>query len=276
VALDRVVGSPPKVEKIAEGFTFTEGPAFSRIGFLLFTDVRAEPPKILRWEHGKVKTFRENSNRANGLTFDHQGRLLACERDRVTRTEKDGSITVLASAFEGSPLLSPNDLVYAIDGSIYFSVIKPRTIEGRDNPGLFQITRNGQLRLASRECTRPNGVALAPNQQRLFVADSEQRNVRVFDINPDGSLKSGLTFCQLKGDVPGGPDGLKTDESGNVWVAGPGGIWVFDAAGEHLGTIALPETPSNCAWGAGFRHLYVTAVSSVYRIETKVNGTRTY
>jgi gluconolactonase len=276
MALDHLVGSPTKVEKIAEGFTFTEGPVFSRIGFLLFTDVRAEPARILRWENGKVKSFRENSNRANGLTFDHQGRLLTCERDRVTRTEKDGSITVLASVFEGSPLLSPNDLVYAIDGSIYFSVIKPRTIAGPENPAVFRITRNGQVRLASRECTRPNGVALAPNQQRLFVADTDQRNVRVFDINGDGSLKSGRIFCQLQGDAPGGPDGLKTDESGNVWVAGPGGIWVFNAAGDHLGTVPLPETPSNCAWGAGFRSLYVTAVTSVYRIETKVSGTRTY
>src|ERR1044072_163549 len=119
MALDRVVGSPPKIEKIAEGFTFTEGPVFSRVGFLLFTDVRAEPPKILRWENGKVKTFRENSNRANGLTFDHQGRLLTCERDRVTRTEKDGSITVLASAFEDKALLGRYDVVYVIDGRIY-------------------------------------------------------------------------------------------------------------------------------------------------------------
>ena len=276
MALDRVVGSPPKLEMIAGGFTFTEGPVFSRIGFLLYTDVLAEPARILRWENGKVTPFRENSNRASGLTFDHQGRLLTCERDRVTRTEKDGSITVLASTFEGKPLLSPNDLVYAIDGSIYFSVIKPRTIDGPERPAIYQIARNGQLRLATRECTRPNGVALAPNQQRLFVADTEQRNVRVFDISGDGSLKSGRVFCQLKGDAPGGPGGLKTDESGNVWVAGPGGIWVFDAAGEHMGTIALPETPSNCTWGAGFRNLYVTAVTSIYRIETKVNGTRTY
>src|SRR5262245_33649501 len=110
MALDRVVGSPPKIERIAEGFTFTEGPVFSRIGYLLVTDVRAEPPKILRWENGKVTSVRENSNRANGLTFDHQGRLLTCERDRVTRTEKDGSITVLASGYQGSPLLNPNDL----------------------------------------------------------------------------------------------------------------------------------------------------------------------
>ena len=276
MALDLVVGAPPKIDKVATGFTFTEVPVFSRIGFLLFTDVRATPARILRWESGKVTPFRENSNRANGLTFDHQGRLLACERDRITRTEKDGSITVLASVFEGAPLTSPNDLVYAIDGSIYFSVIKPRGTDGPDKPGVYQITGKGELRVVSRECTRPNGVALSPNQQKLFVADSEQCNVRIFEINGDGSLKNGRIFCELKGDAPGGPDGLKTDESGNVWVAGPGGIWVFDSAGKHLGTVSLPETPSNCAWGAGFRNLYVTATTSVYRIETKVNGTRTY
>src|SRR5688572_19996205 len=269
MALDRVVGSPPKIEKVAGGFTFTEGPVFSRIGFLLFTDVRAIPPRILRWEHGKVTPFRENSNRANGLTFDHQGRLLTCERDRVTRTEKDGSVTVLATALEGAPLISPNDLVYSIDGSIYFSVIQPRGTPAANpepaKPGVYQIARNGKLRLVSVECTRPNGVALASNQQKLFVADTDQRNVRVFDINGDGSLKNGRIFSELQGDTPGGPDGLKTDEAGNVWVAGPGGIWVFDAAGKHLGTVTLPETPSNCAWGAGFRNLFVTAGTSVYR-----------
>jgi len=274
MALDHLVGSAAKIEKVAGGFEFTEGPVFSRIGFLLFSDLRAN--RILRWERGKVTPFRENSNGANGLTFDHQGRLLACERDRVTRTEKDGTITVLADKFEGSPLASPNDLVYAIDGSIYFSVIGPRGAAAPVASGVFQIARNGRLQLATRECTRPNGVALAANQQKLYVADSEQRNVRAFEINGDGSLKNGQIVCELKGDVPGGPDGLKTDEAGNIWVAGPGGIWVFDHAGKHLGTVPLAETPSNCAWGAGFRNLYVTARTSVYRIDTKVNGTRTY
>jgi len=274
MALDQLVGSAPKIEKVADGFTFTEGPVFSRIGFLLFSDLRAS--RILRWERGKVTPFRENSNGANGLTFDHQGRLLACEQDRVTRTEKDGSLTVLAATFEGARLVSPNDLVYAIDGSIYFSVIPPRGSTGPQTSGVYQITRQAQLRLVSRECSRPNGVALAPNQQKLFVADSEQRNVRIFDINGDGSLKSGRVFCELKGEAPGGPDGLKSDEAGNVWVAGPGGIWVFDAAGKHLGTVPVPETPSNCGWGSGFRNLYVTARTSVYRLETRVNGTRTY
>ena len=274
MTLELLVGPTPKIDKVAEGFAYTEGPVFSRIGYLLFSDVRAN--RILRWDAGTVKPFREKSNGANGLTFDHQGRLLTCEQDRVTRTEKDGSITVLAAAFEGARLTSPNDLVYAIDGSIYFSVIQPRGSAGPGNSGVYQITRKGQLRVVTRECMRPNGVALAPNQQKLFIADTDQRNVRVFEVNGDGSLGNGRIFCELKGETPGGPDGLKTDEAGNVWVAGPGGIWVFDGAGKHLGTVPLPETPSNCAWGAGFRNLYVTARTSVYRIETKVNGTRTY
>jgi gluconolactonase len=272
MALDHlVVGSPPKIEKVATGFAYTGGPVFSRRGYLLFSDVRAE--RILQWEGGIGKPFREKSNAANGLTFDHQGRLLTCERDRVTRTEKDGSITVLATAFEGVRLINPHDLVYAIDGSIYFSVIQSAIAE---NPAVYQISRKGELRLASRECTRPSGVALAANQQKLFIADTDQHNVRVFEIQGDGSLRNGRTFCEMKGDAAGGPDGLKTDESGNVWVAGPGGIWVFDAEGKLLGTVTLTETPSNCAWGAGFRNLYVTARTSVYRIETKVSGTRTY
>jgi gluconolactonase len=274
MTLELLVGPTPKIDKIAQGFAYTEGPVFSRIGFLLFSDVRAD--RIMRWDAGTVKPFREKSNGANGLTFDHQGRLLTCEQDRVTRTEKDGGITVLAAAFEGARLTSPNDLVYAIDGSIYFSVIQPRANAAPGNSGVYQITPKGQLRVASRDCMRPNGVALAPNQQRLFIADTDQRNVRVFEVNRDGSLGNGRIFCELKGETPGGPDGLKTDESGNVWVAGPGGIWVFDGAGKHLGTVPLPETPSNCAWGAGFRNLYVTARTSIYRIETKVNGTRTY
>jgi gluconolactonase len=180
------------------------------------------------------------------------------------------------AAFEGAPLTSSKDLVYAIDGSIYFSVVEARGSATVGCPAVYQITRKGELRLASRECACPNGVTLAPNQQRLFVPDTDQRNVRVFEVQGDGSLGSGRVFCEIKGDMAGGAGGLKTDESGNVWVSGPGGISVFDVAGKHLGSVSLPETAGKCAWGAGFRDLYVTAGTSVYRIETKVNGTRTF
>jgi gluconolactonase len=266
--LQKVVVDPNAApEKIAGGFAFTEGPVFSRRGYLLFSDI--PPNRIMRWSRGAVTVFREKSNGTNGLTFDHQGRLLACETGRVTRTEKDGKITTLAQ----KGLHNPNDLVYSIDGSIYFSDLLPRGTAGKSL--VYQITRQGDLRVASDDCDRPNGVALAPNQQKLYIADSGAKNVRVFDIAADGALRNGRVFADLKSDQPGNPDGLKTDENGNVWVAA-GGIWIFNVQGERLGIIKTPEPPSNCNWGAGFRNLYVTARASVYKIQTKVNGTRTF
>src|SRR5260370_5803890 len=264
--LQKLIDGAP--EKVVGGFAFTEGPVSSRIGYLLFSDIPSN--RIMKWSHGIVTVFRENSNSANGLTFDHQGRLLACETGRVTRQEKDGKITTLAA----KGLHNPNDIVYAIDGSIYFSDLLPRSAAGKSL--LYQITPKGGLRVASEECVGPNGVALSPNQQKLYVADSRSRNVRVFDIAADGTFRSGRIFADLKSDSPGVPDGLKTDESGNVWVAAAGGIWVFDAHGERLSIIPTPESPSNCCWGDGFRNLYITASTSVYKLQTKVNGTRTY
>jgi gluconolactonase len=176
---------------------------------------------------------------------------------------------VLAEGYE-----HPNDVVYAIDGSIYFSCPRPRGTPG--DSAVYQVSRGGRVREVSKDCQRPNGVALSPNQQKLYVADSGARTVWVFDITADGSLKNGRVLGSLGSDLPGNPDGLKTDESGNVWVAGAGGIWVFHPEGKHLGTIPVPETPSNLNWGEGFRNLYITARTSVYRLETKVPGTRTY
>jgi gluconolactonase len=246
-----------QVEKVVSGFQFTEGPVFSRLDYLLFSDIPAQ--KIHHWKRGKLTTIRENSNRANGLTFDHQGRLLMAEGGgKVTRREKNGSITVLAS--EG--LQGPNDLVYSIDGSIYFSDLPKSRV--------YQITPKGVARVVAEDCVAPNGVALSPNQQKLYVADSKRRLVRVYEVAPDGGLRNGRDFAEVRG------DGLKTDESGSVWVASEGAVWVFDAKGEHLGTIKTPESPSNCCWGAGFRGLYITARTSVYHIATKVPGTRTF
>lgn len=244
------------VTQVATGFGFTEGPVFSRIGFLLFSDIPNQ--KIMKWEREKLTVFRENSNKANGLTFDHQGRLLTAEGGgRVTRTEKNGAITVLAE----KNLQAPNDLVYAIDGSIYFSDL-PKGL-------VYQITRTGEVRVVA-ETPAPNGVALSPNQQQLYVADVKTNKVQVHDILPDGRLKPGRDFAPVR------VDGLKSDEAGNVWMAAADGINVYSANGEHLGTLKTPERPSNCAWGDGFRTLYITAQKSVYKIPTKVAGTRTF
>jgi len=167
--------------------------------------------------------------------------------------------TVLAGG-----LKDPTDLVYAIDGSMYFT----------DPPAgiVYQITRKGDLLPASRDCEHPFGVALAPNQQRLFVTDRARRQIRVYDVAGNGSLGAGKLFTACDGE----PGGLKTDEAGGVWLACSAGISHFDSAGRQLQTIALPEPSGNCNWGEGFRNLYVTAGTSVYRVRGAVNGTRTY
>ena len=209
----------------------------------------------MKWSAGTISVFRENSNGARALTLDHQGRLLACERGRVTRTEKDGKVIPLAEQLQ-----APADLVYAIDGSIYFSDVK----------GVHQIKRNGEVRIVANDCERPSGVALAPNQQKLYAADSGGEKMWVYEIAADGALRGGRVFAAANA------RGLKTDEMRNVWASSEKAIVVFDVRGRKLGEIPIPEDPNNCAWGDGFHNLYIAAGTSVYRIETKVNGTRTY
>jgi gluconolactonase len=275
--LEELVGETAKIEKIVDGMMQTEGPAYSRDGFLLFSDIPAR--RIMKWKDGVLAAFRTDSNRANGLTFDHLGCLLACEAGRVTRTEYDGRITVLADRYEGKGLNIPNDLVRAVDGSIYFSDLRFRTPPPNpartDFSALYQITPQGEVRVASRDCQRPNGMALTANQQKLYVADSGPKTLWVYDIAADGSLQNGHIFADMSS-ARGVPDGLKTDEDGNIWVAGPGGVWVFNDRGKHLGVIPLPVTATNCCWGGDWRQFYVTGHDSVYRISTNVNGTRTY
>ena len=242
--------------RVCSGSGPIDGAVFSRLGYLLFCDTAAQ--RIMKWEQGLVTVFRENTS-AIGITFDHQGRLLACERIRVTRTEKNGEITVLADGLKAA-----RDVVYAIDGSIYFTDAPPT------GGAVYQITRRGEARAVARDCGMPGGVALAPNQQKLFVSDGDGRRICVYAIAADGSLRDGRTFAQLLA------RGLKTDENANVWAATEHAIAVFDSAGKQRGEIPLPEEPNNCGWGDGFSNLYVTAGRSVYRIATKVDGTRTY
>src|SRR5215472_11569450 len=199
--LEKLTGPKPVVQKIAGGFGSVAGAVFSRIGYLLFSD--AEANRIMKWNTGKISVFRENSNGAGALTFDHQGRLLACERGRVTRTEKDGKITVLADQLQ-----APADLVYAIDGSNYFPDVK----------AIHQITRNGEVRIVASDCERPSGVALAPNQQKLYAADSGGGKIWVYEIAADGALRRSRVFAAAKA------RGVKTDEMGNVWASSENAI----------------------------------------------------
>jgi gluconolactonase len=263
----KLVDRNAEVKQVATGFAFTEGPVFSRRGYMFFSDIPNE--RILRWEKGQVTTYREKSNKANGNTFDHQGRLLTCEGNgRVTRTEKNGSITILAD----QGLQGPNDLVYSIDGSVYFTDLpKSRVYQiTRERSGVGGAPPKGEVRVIIEECPAPNGVTLSSNQQQLYVADVKTNKVRVYDIQPDGRVKNGRDFAPVR------TDGLKTDEGGNVWMASSDGIYVYSKSGEHLGTIKTPEGPSNCCWGEGFHGMYITARKSVYHVPTKVAGTRTY
>lgn len=261
-----LVDKNAEVERIATGYAFTEGPVFGRRRYLLFSDIPSN--RVMKWERGQLTPLRENSNKANGLTFDHQGRLLMAEGGgRVTRMEKNGSITVLA----GEGLVAPNDLVYAIDGSVYFSDLRGSRVYQitRERSGVGGAPPKGEVRIVT-ETPAPNGVALSPNQRHLYVADVKTETVKIHDIKDDGRLSDGRNFASLR------VDGLKTDESGNVWMASRDGIYVYDAGGEHLGTIKPPEGPSNCCWGEGFHGLYITARKSVYHVATKVPGTRTF
>lgn len=257
-----------EIKQVATGFAFTEGPVVSRRGYLLFSDIPNE--RIMRWERGgQVTTYREKSNKANGLTFDHQGRLLAAEGGgRVTRTEKNGAITILAD----QGLQGPNDIVYAIDGSVYFTDLpKSRVYQiTRERSGVGGAPPRGEVRVVIEDCVAPNGVALSPNQQQLYASDVKKNVVRIYDIQGDGRVIHGRDFAPLR------VDGLKTDEGGNVWMASTDGIYVYDAAGQHLGTIKTPEGPSNCCWGENFHGMYITARKSVYHVPAKVSGTRTF
>ena len=226
--------------------------------------------------------FRQNSFGTRGLSFDRQGRLLACEASaqRLTRTEKDGSITVLAKQFQGSPLNGPVNVVHAIDGSTYFTDPKsgdrPSKADSVGLPsGVYQICGRGETRLIVAQLGLPRGLALSPKQEVLFVSDALNNWIWSFPFNRDGSLLEGSHFAEMDSALSGAAGGLKTDEAGRVYCAGAGGIWVFNDSGKHLGTIRLPETASNLGWGDDHEALYITAETSLYRVAVKTSGTQT-
>ena len=267
------------LQRVTTGFQFTEGPVWiGQEKSLFFSDIPAN--KILKLTaDGRVTTFRERSGNSNGLTLDRKGRLIACEHAnrRVTRTESDGSITVLAETFRGKRLNSPNDVVVKSDGAIYFTDpaygISPGEQE-QGVEGVYRLSRDGRdLSLVADDFTRPNGLAFSPDERHLYIDDSKRRHIRVFSIDGDGSLSGGAVFHDLNVSTRGSPDGMKVDVDGQVYCTGAGGVWVFDKTGKHLGTIVVPEKPSNCAWGNDDgRTLYITAGKSVYSIRVRRPG----
>jgi gluconolactonase len=296
-ALDAIVPAGLKAERLAEGFLFTEGPVWVPDGYLLFSDPNANT--IYRWsDNDGLSVFRTKSGYSgldigeyrqpgsNGLALDNEGRLTINEHGnrRVSRLEKTGAVTVLVDRYEGKRLNSPNDLVYRSDGSLYFTDPFFGLPKFADDPrkelpysGVFKLA-DGRLELLNDDLKGPNGIAFSPDEQRLYVGnwDDKRKVVMRYDVRPDGTLSEGTVFFDMtSASGEDAIDGVKVDVQGNVYVSGPGGLWILSAAGKHLGTIVTPEHPHNMAWGDDGRSLYLTARSTLYRIRLAVRGTTT-
>jgi gluconolactonase len=265
-----------KVDKVATGLQFAEGPAWSREGFLLFSDCVTN--KIFKFPPGpNAAVYAEIPGGPVGNAFDLQGRLYSCESHsrRVTRTTKKGT-EVLASKFEGKRLNAPNDIIVRRDGHIYFT--DPAFGDQQDHReldffGVFHITPKGDLEALAKWQTRPNGVTLSPNGKVLYVADSDARLVRAYDLDRAGAASNERVFVDK---IPGVPNGIRTDEKGNLYVAAKF-IYAYSEDGKPIGHIELGETPSNLTFGdPDLESLYVTARTIVYRIRLGVKGALQY
>jgi len=331
-----------RLEQVATGFRFTEGPVWDpRANSLLFSDIPANRIYRLRSgvqvfgrsgvqespgsgqesevsgqrseartpnartlerrtpehrntrtpEHLNAEVFREPSNKSNGLTWDLQGRLLACEHlgRRVSLTLNSGEVIPVAEQYGGKRLNSPNDLVLRSDGALYFSdppygiqSAEVGEVREQEQPlnGLYLVPASAGAPAGSEpilladDFDRPNGLAFSPDERRLYVADTPRYQVRVFAVRPDGRLEGGEVFAQFEAaQGEGRPDGMKVDTAGNLYTTGPGGLWIIAPDGEVLGRARFPEKTANCAWGdADYRSLYVTASTSVYRLRVLIPG----
>ena len=289
-ALLALVDESAAVERLATGFKFTEGPIWNAAeSFLLFSDMPGDVRR--RWtEADGVSEVMRPANKCNGMVYDAEGRLLVCEHSTsaLVRETPDGEREALATHFGGKELNSPNDVITRSDGTIYFSdpwfgrmpvfgVERERELGFQ---GVYMIPPGGEVELVvgEDEFEMPNGLCFSPDESLLYINDTPNARIRVYDVGADGSLSNGRLFLGDIGDGEvdhGAPDGMKCDERGDIWVTGPGGLWVIDPAGEHLGVIEVPEVVGNLAWGgAGWRTLFIPSSTSVYSIETKVASAR--
>jgi gluconolactonase len=295
--LDAIVPPNPKIFKLAEGFRFTEGPVWVRDGgYLLFSDPNSN--LIYKYSDGALSMFRENTGYegadiaeygqpgSNGLTFDREGRLTIDQHGnrRVIRLEKNGAATVLADRYEGRRLNSPNDLVYRSDGTLFFTDPPFGLPKVFDDPrkelafsGVYAV-RDGKLQLLTQELSGPNGIAFSPDEKYLYVGnwDEKKKVVMRYKVATDGALSDGKVFVDMTG-APGEDaiNGVKIDMQGNVYVSGPGGLWILSPEGKHLGTIVAPRHAHNFAWGGeDGKTLYIATRSALYRMTLNIPGVR--
>ena len=275
----KLISRDAKLQVLATGLGFTEGPVWDPAGFVYVSD--EEINKIFRLYPDGRKEELISLGDPDGNTYDQNQKLLDCASvlRAIIRIEPDGKYKVLADRFEGKRFNSPNDVVIGPDGAIYFTdpTLDLPAGQKQEIPfqGVYRLDASGEVRLLTKELTQPNGLAFSPDGKQFYVDDSEQRNIRVYDFKADGSLTNGRIFASEAGPTKGGgvPDGMKLDRNGNLYVTGPEGIWVWDADGHHLGTIVLPEQPANLAWGdPDYGTLYITVTKSVYKLRTNTHG----
>ena len=274
----KLISRDAKLEVVASGFGFTEGPVWDPRGFLYVSD--EELNKIFRVYLDGRKEVLVPLGDPDGNTYDQQHRLIDCASvlRAIIRISPDGKYTILADRFEGKQFNSPNDVVLGPDGALYFTdpTLDLPKGEKQELPyqGVFRLDASGKITLLTKELSQPNGLAFSADGKEFYVDDSQQRNIRAYDFRADGTIANGRIF----GEEPGGrgdgvPDGIKVDRDGNVYVTGPQGIWIWDAGGHHLGTIVMPEQPANLAWGdPDLGTLYITATTSVYKLRTAAHG----
>ena len=279
--IKQIIPEKAILEQVATGFGFTEGPLWCG-DYLLFSDIRRN--RIVRFrmrsEGPEITTYRSPSGNSNGLTVDRSGRLIVCEHSgrRVTRTEVDGSVSILAERYDGRRLNSPNDVVVRSDGSIYFTDPSfgsgsPAKWKELSFNGVYSITADGELFLLADDFEMPNGLAFSPDEDILYINDTTRNHIRAFDVSDNGGISNGRVFIKMEGEEIGRPDGMKVDQQGNVYCTGPGGIWIMQPDGKCLGRVMMPEQPANFGWSdRDWKTLYITARTSIYRLRLLVAG----